>query len=256
MEAAAEQVRQLQKSPAQTDEQFSALQNEVRTVMSLVVRIQGANGEWSAANSVDAINEDSLPSTLIQIVYECGPLYRARYNLFLQNQFSVVVDFTRTHLADLTNLALNTGLGPSVTNIQGVNITWVNALDNELRTFFRDRATRRGWLHSRFAYDVGLLLIGIPLCLDGIYHLDERLAPTVRLPQALFVALYVYLTLVGLWAFRILFNYTKWVFPKIEATTQRKGAAAIHKTVIGAIFLTLLARVVTTTLWVLGIHLH
>jgi hypothetical protein len=255
-EAAAEQLQQFHKLPTQTDEQFSALQNEIRGLMSLVVRIQGGNGEWSAATSIDAINEDSLPAVLTQIVYECGPLYRARFNLFAQNHFSVTLDFRRTHLADLTNLATDTGLGPSFVNIQGVNITWVNAVDNEIRTFFRERATRRTWLHSRFAYDIGLFLVGIPLCLDGIYHLDQRLAPIVKLPQAIFVALYVYLALVGLWTFRILFNYAKWVFPKIEAQTQRRGAAAIHKMVIGAIMITLATRVVTTTLWLLGIHLH
>jgi hypothetical protein len=255
-EAATEQVRQLQRSQGQTDEQFSALQNEVRTLMSLVVRIQGASGEWTAANSLDAIREDSLPAVLTNVTFECGQLYRARFNLFPQNQFSVAVDFTRTHLVDLSNLALNTGVGPSVVYLSGMNSTWINAVDHEVRAFFAERTTSRNWLHSRFAYDIALLLVGIPISLDLIYNVDKRLAPLVNLPQAVFVALYVYLVLVGLLGFRILFNYAKWVFPKIEGPPQRRGAARIHKTILGAIFLALVARTVTTALWVLGIHLH
>jgi hypothetical protein len=254
-EAAAEQVRQVQRSQAQTDEQFTALQREVYTLMALVVRIQAAGGEWIVANSADAMSEDSLPAVIRSVSFECGQMYRARFNLFPQNQFSVNVDFTRTPIMDLTNLALANTFGPSVVNISGVNSTWVNAVDHELHSFFQDRRIRRGWLHSNFAYDVALFLVGVPVTLDLIYNIDKRFGPMVKLPPAVFVALYVYLVLLILFAFRILFNYAKWVFPKIDGPSRR-GSALAHKVVLTAVFVTLTGRVVTTLLWLTGIHLH
>ena len=252
-EAATEQVGQLQRSQVQTDEEFIALQNEVRSVMGLVVRIQGATGEWTVANFIDAIREDLLPAVIMNIVYECGPLFSSRFRLFPQNQFSITIDFTHTQLGDLSNLALG-GIGSSVVNVSGVNFTWINAVDHELRVFFAERKIRRDWLHSRFAYDFALFFVGVPVCLDAIYNLDKRLAPLVEFPPAVFVALYVYLMLVGLLGFRILFNYAKWIFPKIEGPSQR-SRAGIHKAILTAIFLALLVRSVTAILWVVGIHL-
>jgi len=230
-EAATEQLGQLQRSASQTDDQFAASREEVRALMSLTVVVRGASGDWRFANSVDAISEDSFPAVVTNVSYECGPLYQRRFNLFPQNQFSVTIDFTRTRLGDLSNLALGEGLGPSVVYVSGVNQTWVNAVDHELRAFFAERATRRSWLHSRFAYDLALFFIGFPLCLDAIYNLDKRLTALVKLPPAIFVALYVYLVLYGLLGFRILFNYVKWVFPKIEGPPQKSGGATFHKAI-------------------------
>jgi hypothetical protein len=255
-EAASEQLAHTQRSASQTDLEFASLREEVRNLMGLTVRIQGASGEWRFANSVAAISEDSLPAVVTNIFYECGPLYRARFNLYPQNQFSVAIDFTRTQLGDLSNLALGAGLGPSIVYVSGVNSTWVNAVDHELRAFFAERATRRGWLHSRFAYDLALFFVGFPACLDAIYNFDKRLTALVKLPQAVFVALYVYLVLIGLLGFRILFNYAKWVFPKIEGPPHRSGGATFHKTFLSALCLALVIRVVTTALWIVGIHLH
>jgi len=248
-EATNEQLSQ-PRLPSQTDA-------DVRDTMGLVLRTQGANGEWSVANSAAPIADDAAPALLTNVFYECGQLYRARYGgIFPQNSFAIALDFKRTPIGDLTNLALTEGLGTSTVSLTGVNSTWLNAVDLELRTFFGERANRRAWLHSKFAYDFVLVFIAFPLILDGIYNLDNRLSSLITLPAAVFVALYVYLVLVGLYGFRMFFNYVKWVFPKIEGPPQRNRGAIVHKMVLTAISLTLLARVVTTMLWFAGIHLH
>lgn len=252
LEATTEQLAHLS---AQMNIQVASVHDEARNLMALTVRVQSARGDWRFANSADPLSDDSFPPLASIVVYECGPLYRQRFNQFPQNQFSVTIDFTRTAIGDLSNPALATGPGPSAVYVSGVNPTWVNAVDHELRTFFEERATRRGWLHSRFVYDLLLFFIGVPICLDGIYNLDKRLSVLVKFPAAVSVALYVYLMLVGLLGFRILFNYARWVFPKIEGPPQKSGSA-VHKTILVAIFVGLMVRVVSTILWLAGIHLH
>ena len=89
-----------------------------------------------------------------------------------------------------------------------------------------------------------------------VYHVDRFVRPALTLPEALFVALYVYFVLVALLGFCLLFNYAKWVLPKIEGPSRRHGGPKLHKAILGAIALALTVRAVTSLLWILGIHLH
>lgn len=256
LEAADEQVATLQQQQGQTLEQFNEAKAALRSLLDLVVRVQGSDGGWTVANTTDPISEDSLPISIATIQYDSSFGFRARFNnSYPQNSFLVTLDFTRTDILDVSNTAV-AAANQSTVALSGVNITWVNAVTQELRAFFEERSTNRGWLYSRYAYDVLLLLIGFPASLNLVYHFDKFLRPILKLPDALFVALYVYLVLVALLCFRFLFNYAKWVFPKIEGPSRGHGSPRLHKTVLGAIALALLVRLVTNLLWILGVHLH
>jgi hypothetical protein len=255
-EAADEQVASLQQQPGQIAEQFEQAKELLRSLLNLVVRVQGSNGEWIAANTADSIRAESLPVSVARIEYDSCFLFRGKFNNYPQNNFLVGLDFTRTSILDLSNTA--TTLGPNQSNVavSGGNITWVNAVTEEMRTFFQERSTARGWLYSRFTYDLLLMVIGIPVSFNVVYHFDKILRPILKLPEALFVALYVYLVLVALLGFRFLFNYAKWVLPKIEGPAGRHGSPRLHKTILAALAVTLLGRLVTSLFWILGIHLH
>jgi hypothetical protein len=256
-EAADEQVATLKQQEGQTDAQFSQAKDALRSLLDLVVRVQGSSGEWTAANTIDAVREESLPTPVANIQYDSSFLFRNKFNnTGPQNSFLVTLNFTRTEVLDLTNTAVAATSNQSTVGVSGANITWVNAVTQELRAFFDERSNNRGWLYSRYTYDLLVLFFGFPLSLNLVYHFDKVLRPILKLPDALFVALYVYLVLVALLGFRFLFNYAKWVFPKIEAPLKRHGAPGLHKTVLGAIALALLVHGFTSLLWVLGIHLH
>jgi hypothetical protein len=255
-EAADEQIAGLQQQQGQTPEQFNSAKGNVRSLLNLVVRVQGSNGEWTAANTSDPIREDSLPLSIASIQYDSSFLFRGHFNTQPQNSFLVALDFTRANILDLTNPSVAGGPNQSAIGVSGVNVTWVNGVTQELQVFFKERKTARGWLHSRHAYDVLVLLIGFPLSFNLVYHFDKVLRPILTLPDALFVALYVYLVLVVLLGFRLLFNYAKWVLPNIEGPARGHGGPRFHKMVLAAVALTLLTRLVTSLLWVLGIHLH
>ncbi len=255
-EAADQQIANLQRQPGQTDEQFGQFKDYVRSLLRLVVRVQAGSGEWTAATTSEALNEDSLPVSIRSVQYESSFLFRGQFKSEPQNSFAVTLDFTRTSILDLTNLSAGPSLNQSGVLISGGNVTWVNGLSEELRTFFEARATARGWLYSAYAYDVLLIIIGFPLSFNLVYHIDRFVRPVLRLPDALFVALYVYFVLVALLGFRLLFNYAKWVLPKIEGPSRRHEGPKLHKTILGAIALALAIRAVTSLLWILGIHLH
>jgi hypothetical protein len=255
-EAADEQVAGLQQQAGQTAQQFNQGKESLRSLLNLVVRVQGTDGEWTAANTADPIREDSLPLSIASIQYDSSFLFRGQFNTYPQNNFLVTLDFTRTGILDLTNLSAAPGPNQSDAVVSGVNITWVNAVTQELRAFFEQRSAARGWLYSPYAYDLLVLTIGFPVSFNLVYHFDKILRPVLKLPDALFVALYVYLVLVVLLGFRLIFNYAKWVLPKIEGPSRRHGAPRLHKTILAAVALTLMARLITSFLWILGIHLH
>ena len=72
------------------------------------------------------------------------------------------------------------------------------------------RKHKREFLHGGFRYDAGLMLIGVPVALyvcwksSGI--VDKHLG---SMHTVLAAASYIYLFMFGIWAYRILFGYTK-----------------------------------------------
>lgn len=256
VEAAELQLATLHQTQGQTNEQFEQVKQYGRSILKLVANIQGVSGEWTVATTPDAFSPQSLPHMLAAVQYDSGFIYRGQTRLEPLNSFYVALEFTRTSVLDMTNLSLAPTHVQNFIRVTGTNLTWVNGVVEEIRAFFAARASSRGWLHYRFTYDVLLLLVGFPLSLNVIYHVDRVLNLILKLPESLFVVLYVYLTLLLLFAFRILFNYARWVFPKVEGPSSLRGGAKLHKAVLGAIGLGLLVRTTSTLLWILGVRLH
>jgi len=255
-EAAELQVAAIQRQPGQTAEELEQLKVNVRSLMKLVVRVQGSDGHWTAASGPEALNEDALPDRLAVVEYDSGFLFRNTFNIQPQNSFSVTINFGRTGILDLTNLAVQSDTNQSLANVVGSNVTWVDGVSDELQSFFRGRKLKiQSVLHSRYIYDVLVILIGFPGSFAFVYRIDGILKPRVSLPEALFVALYVYIVLVALLGFRILFNYFKWVFPRIEGPSRVHGRADIHRAAIIFIALTLLSLIVESLLRMAGFPL-
>lgn len=252
-EARDRQIAALQQLPEQTVAEFEQFKENVRSALKLVVRIQGRTGEWTAAMTVEALQDDSLPDTITGVVYDSAFLFRSRFSSEPQDSFSVTLDFTRTGILDLTNLYAEPAQNQSAALVSGLNSTWVDGVFDELRRFFNERTTSRDWLYSRYTYEFLVLFLGFPISFAFVYRMDRILRPTLVLPDALFVALYVYLVLVALLAFRLLFNYAKWIFPKIEGITRRQGGPRLHKTILGAIALVLLSLTITSLVRMIGI---
>jgi len=62
------------------------------------------------------------------------------------------------------------------------------------------------------------------------------------------------MVLVALLGFRVFFNYTKWIFPKMEGPTRRRGPG-LHKAGLTIIMLTLLSLVIESLLRMAGFPL-
>jgi hypothetical protein len=127
--------------------------------------------------------------------------------------------------------------------ISGTNDAWVKAVDDDLKNFFEERATLRGWLYSRYSYDALVWLVGIPTSLLLVYHIDKSTKLDINLPGAVRIPVYVALFLLGLAIFRFTFNYAKWAFPKIEPPNAR-GWPALHRSLLAIIWVSIVSLLV------------
>jgi len=248
--AADRQVALLTLQPGQTQAQLDELRAAVRGALALVVRLQ-TGSEWINATTVDVLNDEQLPDGIVRIEFDSAFLYRSRFNnLVPNNAFSVVVDLVRPSVLDLNNPPLQNTSGA---NVFGLDATWANAVYDELAGFFRQRRAKRWWLHLHRSYDALVPLVGFPLSFDVVYHLDRLIRRAVVLPEALSVALYVYAVLLVLLLFRVVFNYARWTFPKVEVDAPRQHAAARHRIAISTLAVIVLGVLIKAAFKLVGI---
>ena len=249
-EAAERQVATLVLQPGQTQAQLDELKASVGTSLALVIKIQ-TGSEWINGTTVDLLNDEQLPDGITRVEFDSAFLYRSRFNnLVPNNSFRVVIDLIRPGILDLGNPPAQNA---SVANVWGLDPTWANAVYDELRGFFDRRGAKRWWLHFPRSYDALLIVIGFPLSLNIVYHLDHQIRRAVALPEALSVALYVYAVLFVLLLFRTAFNYARWTFPKLEIDAPRQHVAARHRVAISGLALIVLGILVSAAFRFIGI---
>ena len=249
-EAADRQVATLTLQPGQTQAQLDELRSAVRAALALVVRLQTETG-WINGTTVGLLGDDQLPDGILRVEFDSAFLYRARFNnLVPNNAFSIVLDFSRPAVLDLGNPpAQNT----SSAIISGLDATWANAIYEELASFFRPRASKRGWLHFVRSYDALVIPVGFPISFDIVYHFDRLIRPHLVLSGALPVAIEVYIVIVSLLLFRVAFNYARWTFPKLEIDAPRQHVAAGHRVAISTLAMIVLGALIKAGLKVVGI---
>ena len=84
---------------------------------------------------------------------------------------------------------------------------------------FDERRTGFNWLHQQGVYDLLLFIVGLPFSLWIDYRFSASIN-NLKLPSVLASGLYVYLFFAGLFIFRGVFTYSRWVFPKIEIQSE------------------------------------
>ena len=250
LEAADRQVATLTLQPGQTQAQLDELRAAVRASLALVVRLQ-TGSEWINGTTMDLLNDEQLPDGIVRIEFDSSFLYRTRFNnLVPNNTFTIVLDLSRPNVLDMSTPPTQNA---SIANISGLDAMWANALHDELVAFFQQGRTNRGWLHVTRSYDALLFLVGFPLSFDIVYHLSRLTKEAAPIPQALSVALYVYIVLLVLFLFRILFNYATWAFPKLEIDAPRQHSGAAHRVAISTLSLIILGALVKAALRLFGI---
>jgi hypothetical protein len=141
----------------------------------------------------------------------------------------VFLDFTTPPLLDFSRLPTLPTPNESNFEIASDNHSWFAASNAILTEFFATRKTHLNWLHRAAMYDLLLVVLGLPLSIWAVYRLSEVLERTSRMPSIISAAIYIYAFFLSLNVFRVLFAYSRWVFPKVELETHGSFSALRHR---------------------------
>jgi hypothetical protein len=224
----------LAQQPSETLDQFHERQTRVMNAFVTTVSVTGSNKEVVSGSGEHFVTSENIPDNILTVFYSTitGP---NALGIILQNKATLLLDFSRPTVLDFTKLPTFATPNNSNFEIVASSEAWFTTLNTRLTQLFDERRTPFNWLHQPGIYDLILFILGLPFAL----WIDYRFSPsidTLKLPSVLATGLYVYLFVAGLFIFRGIFTYSRWVFPKIEIQTEASPPLR-HRAVWAAIMI-------------------
>jgi hypothetical protein len=209
--------------PNETEEQFRVRKKRVSDAFVVSMTVHGAGGELSHGNNEAFLDENNLPYEINSILFNTSSVHQAVLNLLPLCRIMMFLDFTRQPLVDLTRLPTLATPNESNFEITADNESWFTAVNTRLTQFFSEKRTNTNWLHRAGVYDLFLLFGGVPFALWAAYRASLLIDPRYKFPSIITAAIYVYTFIIALTVVRILFSYSRWVFPKAELESDRSS---------------------------------
>jgi hypothetical protein len=242
-EEAERQTKELVRPPGQTPEEFT---NQIaaarKKAFRITITITGSQGDDLFGDSLALFDSPNLPDEIRTIYMTNEVAYKSQTGSSPTHGFSLTLDFAKPPLIDNNNPLSNPTANGINLAIEGQRDSWVSAVTDAVMGILNNRKNGRSFIHSAFVYDVGLMSVGLPL---GLYlcwrisgFIDSNLA---RHSHFLSAVAYLYIVLIGIWAYRIMFGYSKWAFPTLELK-ENEGQSTKHRYIWGAILLCILGN--------------
>lgn len=243
-------LNSINPQPGQDAAQLDALKKEARRIGGLTVIVIGAKGEQVVETSVEALSDENLPDKIMSITFDSASTLQ-RFNVSLLNRFRLNLDFKEPLGFHAYNPWNQPTLNNSSLEVIGPNTTWVTGVYETVLSFFRERKRKRGWLHSQNTFNILNWGLGFPGALWLTYRLDSFFQTTLQdLHVVLRGALYVYLVLLGLLAFRAVIAGFRWILPVVELEGSRsKKVRGVLGFVLSSFLLMLLYDVIKSIFW-------
>ena len=227
----------LAQQPTESPEQFQERRSRVANAFVTNVNVTGSNNEIISGSGEHFLASENIPDNILTVFYTtiAGPNAVGIAREFLQNRATLLLDFSRPTILDFTKLPTFATPNNSNFEISASSEEWFTTLNTRLTQLFDDRHTGFNGLHQPGIYDLLLFIVGLPFAL----WIDYRFSPFVdKLQLSIMVAsgVYVYLFLFGLFIFRGIFTYSRWVFPKIEIQSEASPPLR-HRAVWAAIMI-------------------
>lgn len=217
-----EVVSQLGQQPNESVEQFEARKERVGSAFYTTVNVTGRHNEIVSGSGEAFLAGENMPEEIVTVYYTtaAAPLAVGIGENLLRSKATMLLDFSRPTALDLGKMPSFGTENASSFQIISASETWFTALNTHVTRLFEDRRSGFDWLHKHGTYDLLLVVVGLPFALCLVYKLSatvERLGLSTFLTSAI----YVYIFIFGLFVFRGLFSYSRWVFPKVEILSQQ-----------------------------------
>ncbi len=235
-------VAALDQTAGETPEAFQDRRTRVRDAFITTVRITGFDNEMVTGHGESIFDSGLLPERIMSIEYDTVFSPKAQLNITPNNRVVLFLDFSRPTVFGGRLPAEPT---PNNSNwvVNAESEAWSTSLNARLEGFFKERRTNVDWLHRSNTYDALLLVIGVPLTLWATSRIGNAIAFRLHVTSAVQTALYIYLFFLFLNAFRWMFSYGRWIYPKIELES-RNSAPSRHRTVWSVLVLGILVAAI------------
>lgn len=227
----------IKPQPGEDPQKLGHLKDEARNIGGLTVIIIGANGDQIVDTRIDVLSQDNLPDKIASITFDSASALKG-ININLLNSFRLNLDFTEPPGFHSYNPWDQPTPNNSTLEVSGPNTSWVSGVQETVVSFFGERKRNRAWLHSQVTFNVLNWLFAFPAALWITYRADNMFQSQLQnIHVTLRGALYVYIVLVSLLAFRVIVAGFRWIFPVVELQGARSKKV---RTVLGAVLSSLL----------------
>jgi len=215
------------------------IEQNIRNLFKLSVHIVGSKGEYLVGDEASIFDDAKFPSKINQIIFDSSYYFKQVTNQEPMNKVIIQFDIKRQDIFDFSNPITEPNKNISSVTVSGLDDTWVSGVYAEISSFLQERRNNRNWLHRKHIYDLFLYLLFYPIVFWLLYRVSNLLQGKVI---AIFlIAIYLYIFILLLYLLRILFNYTRWIFPLIEFIPQSRTKMIKHRATLWFIILTIIA---------------
>lgn len=209
------------KQPQQSDDEFIQAKADAKVrAYRVTVTVFYADGS-SAFGMDETVFRRNAQGPLISLIYMTNvTAFSAAANVEPVNRFQLWFDFAQPPLMDATTIVSGPTENRSGVEINGDRPGWLAGIEKSVVDHIDKRHNVRGALHGSFVYDYGLMIFGAPLSLYLCWLSVPWVTANLSEAPILQAAAFLYVFLLGLWAYRVLFSYFRWAYPLAELAEQ------------------------------------
>lgn len=239
------EIARVKKNPGQPDDEFIEFQKNAKKLYIVTIHIFDAKGGYIFSESPSIFDEVKLPDSISRIIFDNTQRFKATLQREPVHKVSVTFDFTKPAILDFVSMPSCATLNNSNIEIIGETETWVHGTYKKVMESLKQRGNKHGWLNASNIYDLFLWFVIVPFNLRLLYKLNVHFRPNfIGVSNFLKVGIYLYFFIILLFVYRIIFNYARWVFPRIELITSLQKGAIYHRLILGTLLLGILSAYV------------
>ena len=208
-------------------ENLEKSKEDLRSCSILKLTINGQDGEELFGSIDEVVESVSFPEQIKSLYLNSELIYKSNFNYIPRNSFNVFIDFSKPKVLDFSFAPSNKTPNDSTFCVEGFDNTWVNGVFSEIDKYFVKRSSKISGIHKNSIYDLIVWIIGIPIGFWACFKLSSYINQVFS-NSFLQSAVFVYVFFLSLFVLRILFHYSRWLYPKIQYKST-KDASIIHR---------------------------
>jgi len=223
-------------------EQVEEIKERLKQYYKLGVLIIGTKGEILTGDDDSVFDDDNFPNNISKITFDSSYFFKLMFGQEPMNKLIIQFDFKKQKVFDFSNPITEPILNESSITVAGRNDTWVSGVYAEIINFLEDKKKNRNWLHKRHVYDLFLFIFFYPTAFWCIYRVSGLLYGKINIILLIAICLYIFISL--LFILRILFNYTRWIFPLLEFIPKSGTKMIKHRAILTIIVLGIISNLI------------